>query len=589
MNYTTPTEIQAKAIPMAMAGHDILGSAQTGTGKTAAFAIPLINKLIEDPSATALILTPTRELAEQVMDVLHQLLNKRRDIKSALLIGGVPIQKQFLRLKDHPRVIVGTPGRINDHLDRRSINFKNNRILVLDEADRMLDMGFGVQLEDIAKHLPNERQTFMFSATIPKRILALSEKFLNNPQRIKIGATHAPLAKIKQDVLRTTEDGKYSSLLKELDIRTGSVIIFAKTKRKVDQLARKLNEKMGAGAMHGDLRQHQRTRILREFRDQKYRILVATDVAARGLDIPHIEHVINYDLPQAPEDYIHRIGRTARGNAEGSALCFISREDEKYWRAIERLLGGDESGPSAQRGSHNSRPSQRSGQKPRFGAREYDSRSNGDRRSASSSRSSSRSDARPASRDRFEDRNSRSDERPASRGRFEDRNSRSDARPASRSRFADSGNPRSDARPASRSRFSDSANSRSDARPAARGRFSDSGNPRSDARPAARGRFSDSANSRSDARPASRGRFSDSANSRSDARPASRGRFSDSGNPRSDTRPATNSRFADSRNSRPETRVARPPSTRVNPTKKPYGPQNRPLRPKKREEESFLD
>ncbi len=514
MNYTTPTEIQAKAIPMAMAGHDILGSAQTGTGKTAAFAIPLINKLIEDPEATALILTPTRELAEQVMDVIHQLLNKRRDIKSALLIGGMPIQKQFLRLREHPRVIVGTPGRINDHLDRRSLNFKNNRILVLDEADRMLDMGFGIQLEAIAKHLPKERQTFMFSATIPKRILALSEKFLNNPQRIKIGATHAPLAKIKQDVQRTTEEGKYAILLKELDIRTGSVIIFAKTKRKVDQLAKKLNEKMGAGAMHGDLRQHQRTRILKEFRDQKYRVLVATDVAARGLDIPHIEHVINYDLPQAPEDYIHRIGRTARGHAEGSALCFISREDEKYWRAIERLLGGDESGPSAQRSSNNSRPAARSGQNSRFGAREYDSRSNGDRRSSSS---------------------------------------RSDARPASRGRFADSGNSRSDARPPARSRFADSGNPRSDARPAARSRFADSGNPRSDSRPPARSHFGDG------------------------------------GNPRSDARPATNNRFADSRNTRPDTRVARPPISRANSTKKPYGPQNRPLRPKKPEEENFLD
>jgi superfamily II DNA/RNA helicase len=587
MNYTTPTEIQAKAIPMAMAGHDILGSAQTGTGKTAAFAIPLINKLIEDPSATALVLTPTRELAEQVMDVLHQLLNKRRDIKSALLIGGMPIQKQFLRLKEHPRVIVGTPGRINDHLDRRSLNFKNNRILVLDEADRMLDMGFGIQLEAIAKHLPAERQTFMFSATIPKRILALSEKFLNNPQRIKIGATHAPLAKIKQDVQRTTEEGKYAILLKELDIRTGSVIIFAKTKRKVDQLAKKLNEKMGAGAMHGDLRQHQRTRILKEFRDQKYRVLVATDVAARGLDIPHIEHVINYDLPQAPEDYIHRIGRTARGLAEGSALCFISREDEKYWRAIERLLGGDESGPSAQRSSNNSRPAARSGQNSRFGAREYDSRSNGDRRSAGS-----RSDARPPSRNRFsDDRNSRSaDARPASRSRFADSGApRSDARPPSRSRFADSGAPRSDARPPSRSRFADSGAPRSDARPPSRSRFGDAGNPRSDARPPSRNRFEDAGNPRSDARPPSRSRFADSGNPRSDARPPSRSRFGDSGNTRSDARPATNNRFADSRNTRPDTRVARPPITRANSTKKPYGPQNRPIRPRKPEEENFLD
>jgi superfamily II DNA/RNA helicase len=626
MGYGEPTEIQAKAIPIAMQGHDILGSAQTGTGKTAAFGIPLVNKLIEDPTACALILTPTRELAEQVIDVIHQLLNKRRDIKTALLIGGMPIQKQFLRLKERPRVIVGTPGRINDHLDRRSLHFKDTRILVLDEADRMLDMGFGVQLEAIAKHLPDERQTFMFSATIPKRILSLSEKFLNEPHRIKVGATHAPLAKIKQDVIRTSEEGKYASLLKELDVRTGSVIIFAKTKRKVDLLAKKLNEKIGAGAMHGDLRQHQRTRILKEFRDQKYRVLVATDVAARGLDIPHIEHVINYDLPQAPEDYIHRIGRTARGLAEGSALCFISREDEKYWRAIERLLGGDESAPSMQRASNNnsSRPqSNRSGQRPGFGARpgarSSDSRPGA--RGRFSDGGSRSSDSRPASRSRFADGPARSgDSRPDSRSRFADSGARSgDSRPDSRSRFpeggarsadsrsrfADGGNTRSDARPAGRSRFSDGA-ARGDSRPDSRSRFADSGNTRSDARPAGRSRFSDSparsgdsrpdsrsrfadnGNTRSDARPAGRSRFSDGAARPGDSRPDSRSRFADSGNTRSDARPAGRSRFAESNSPRSEARTAAPPAARTS-TRKSYGPQNRPAREKRPAEESFLD
>ncbi|MFA6037164.1 MAG: DEAD/DEAH box helicase [Legionellales bacterium] len=590
MNYAQPTEIQAKAIPIAMQGHDILGSAQTGTGKTAAFSIPLINKLIEDPNACALIMTPTRELAEQVITVLHQLLNKCRDIKTALLIGGMPIQKQFLRLKENPRIIVGTPGRINDHLDRRSLNFKNTRILVLDEADRMLDMGFGIQLEAIAKHLPTERQTFMFSATLPKRILSLSEKFMSNPQRIKVGATHAPLARIKQDVIRTTEDGKYASLLKELDLRTGSVIIFAKTKRKVDQLAKKLNEKMGAGAMHGDLRQHQRTRILKEFRDQKYRVLVATDVAARGLDIPHIEHVINYDLPQAPEDYIHRIGRTARGLAEGSALCFISREDEKYWRAIERLLGGDESGPSMQRATNNnsSRPqSSRSGQRPGFGARPG-AGSRG-RFSDGPPRSSFRSDSRSDSRA-----DSRSDARPDSRSRFSDRSSapRSDARPEGRSRFSDrSAAPRSDARPEGRSRFSDrSAAPRSDARPEGRSRFSDrSSAPRSDARPEGRSHFSDrSAAPRSDARPEGRSRFSDRSTApRSDARPEGRSRF-----PNGNTDSRFDARTGSRSDSRPASRTrsdAKPAARQPSLTKKPYGPQNRPFKEKKPAEERLYD
>jgi ATP-dependent RNA helicase DeaD len=629
MQYEQPTEIQAKAIPVALLGTDVLGSAQTGTGKTAAFGIPLVAKLIEDPTASALILTPTRELAEQVMQVLHQLLNKTPQIKTALLIGGVAISQQFIRLKANPRVIVGTPGRINDHLDRRSLSLKSTKILVLDEADRMLDMGFGVQLEEIAKFLPPIRQTFMFSATMPKRIMALSEKFLNNPERIKVGATHAPLAKIKQEVIRVSEDSKYESLLKEIANRVGSILIFAKTKRRVDLLAQKLNQKMGTGAMHGDLRQHQRTRVLREFRDQKYRILVATDVAARGLDIPHIEHVINYDLPQAPEDYIHRIGRTARGeSAQGSSLCFISREEEKYWRAIERLLGGDESGPCMQRapsrGQNNSAP--RRGGDSRFRGEARGSSAGAPQRKgrfgdAPSSHSRSRSsDAKPG-RSRFSDSGSAQPGRsrfsdsgsaqPAhNRGRF------SDAQPG-RGRSSDSGSAQpannrgrfSDAKPG-RSRFSDSgsaqpANNRgrfSDAQPG-RSRFSDSKSAQpadnrgrfSDAKPG-RSRFSDGgaapANNRgrfSDAQPG-RSRFADSgsaqpANSRgrfSDAKPA-RSRFSDGGAAPSNNR----GRFSDAKGSvnpraRTDSRSDSRPA-RVT-TGKPYGPQNRPVRRKPEED-----
>ena len=561
MQYAEPTEIQARAIPIAMQGHDILGSAQTGTGKTAAFGIPLVNKLIEDPEAAALILTPTRELAEQVIDVLHQLLNKRRDIKTALLIGGMPIQKQFLRLKERPRVIVGTPGRINDHLDRRSLSLKQVKILVLDEADRMLDMGFGVQLEEIAKYLPEQRQTFMFSATMPKRIISLADKFLTLPQRIKVGVTHAPLARIKQDIVRTSEDKKYAALLQELSKREGSIIIFAKTKRKVDLLAKKLNQEVGTAAMHGDLRQHQRTRVLKEFREQKYRILVATDVAARGLDIPHIEHVINYDLPQAPEDYIHRIGRTARGLAQGSALCFISREDEKYWRAIERLLGGDESAPSMQRAPARNTRNNGSAQRQSYGRGGSDQpRSNSrfgnvDSRGEAKPRSRSRfgdkdaqqTDARPGSRSRFADRDTpRSDARPGSRSRFGDKDApRSDARPGSRSRFADKDTPRSDARPGSRSRFADKDAPRSDARTGSRSRFADRDAQQTDARTGSRSRFADRDAQQTDARPGSRSRFADRDAPRSDARTGSRSRFADKDAPRSDARPGSRSRFAD--------------------------------------------
>ena len=632
MNYANPTEIQAKAIPLALQGHDILGSAQTGTGKTAAFGIPLVNKLIEDPTACALILTPTRELAEQVIDVLHQLLNKRRDIKTALLIGGMPIQKQFLRLKERPRVIVGTPGRINDHLDRRSLHFKETRILVLDEADRMLDMGFGIQLEAIAKHLPEQRQTFMFSATIPKRILSLADKFLNNPQRVKVGHTHAPLAKIKQDVVRTSEDKKYDTLLKELDLRTGSVIIFAKTKRRVDLLAKKLQEKMGAGAMHGDLRQHQRTRILKEFRDQKYRVLVATDVAARGLDIPHIAHVINYDLPQAPEDYIHRIGRTARGFAEGSALCFISREDEKYWRAIERLLGGDESGPCMQRGpsagaaprsrqrpgfgarSNDSRSSskprfgERSGsrfgdEKPRFGARSADDRPRGQRSAGSNSSrfadDRSRAPARSADGNgpRFSDERSRS-ARPAgsNNSRFADDRSRSSGRPSGSngSRFADDRN-RAPARSSegNGSRFGDDRN-RAPARSSEGNgsRFADDRN-RAPARSSEGNgsRFAGDRN-RAPARSADNNgsRFSDE-RSRNPARAGGNGSRFASDRPRSPAHAdgGNGSRFGNDKPRSAGRFADKPAARKTFVAKKSYGPQNRPASLKKLPEEKLLD
>jgi len=341
MQFTTPTPIQAQAIPLALAGKDVLGTAQTGTGKTAAFAIPMITKLINSPECAALILTPTRELAAQVLKMTRGLLNKSNSIETALIIGGESIYKQNAQLKRRPRIIVGTPGRINDHLTRGSLKIKNVAFLVLDETDRMLDMGFSVQLDKIIKYLPKERQTLMFSATLPRNILKLSEKYLYKPERVAVGSTSLPAIKIKQEVIHTSPTNKYADLLKELDVRKGSVIIFVKTKRGAQKLSDKLNrEERSADTIHGDLQQRRRDRVITAFREQKHRIMVATDVAARGLDIPHIAHVINYDLPQCPEDYIHRIGRTARAGAEGSALCMICPEDNKKWRAISKLIGG---------------------------------------------------------------------------------------------------------------------------------------------------------------------------------------------------------------------------------------------------------
>ena len=361
IQFLKPTPIQAKTIPLALAGHDVLGSAQTGTGKTGAFGIPLITQLMARPEAAALILTPTRELAAQVAAALQQMIPVG-DIKTALLIGGESMPKQFKQLQQKPRLIVGTPGRVNDHLKRGSLKLHNGRFLVLDEADRMLDMGFGVQIETVLKRFPDEHQTLMFSATMPKSIVKLSGKYLNNPQRIAIGSVTAPILKIQQEMVRTTSEQKYTHLLAELEAREGSVLIFVKTKfgtqRLADKLCRGTHE---AQAIHGDLQQRRRDRVIRSFRDKKYRILVATDVAARGLDIPHIAHVINYDLPQCPEDYIHRIGRTARAGANGAAVNLLTPEDNAKWRAIHRLIHGKEDEmsaphPSSRRKNKNRKP-----------------------------------------------------------------------------------------------------------------------------------------------------------------------------------------------------------------------------------------
>ena len=339
MKYTTPTPIQAKAIPIALEGHDIMGSAQTGTGKTAAFAIPLIERLLTNPHGSALVLTPTRELGKQIMDIMHQLLGPKSHIKTAFIIGGESMGKQFSQLRANPRLIVGTPGRINDHLQRKSLKLDDTDFLVLDETDRMLDMGFSVQLERIFKYMPEERQTLMFSATLPKNILKMSDQYLTNPKRIAVGETNVIAKNIKQDVIRIEQDKKYQELTDQLDVRSGSVIVFVKTKHGADRMAKNLRrDGFTSEALHGDLRQNKREKVMQNFRKQNFRVLIATDIAARGLDVPHIEHVVNYDLPQVAEDFIHRMGRTARAGAEGSAISFVSGQDGRKWKAIEQLL-----------------------------------------------------------------------------------------------------------------------------------------------------------------------------------------------------------------------------------------------------------
>lgn len=347
MKYDTPTPIQAQCIPLALDGRDVMGSAQTGTGKTAAFAIPLVNNLMNDANISALVLTPTRELGKQVMDIMHQLLGRESNINTAFLIGGDAMSKQLKQIQKKPRLIVGTPGRINDHLERGSLKLEHTRFLVLDEMDRMLDMGFSVQLDRINKHLPKKRQTLMFSATMPKSIMKVAQQYLKNPERIAVGSTIQPAKNIKQEVIKVGQEHKYDELLRQLETRAGTIVMFVKTKYGTERMAKRLKKDgYEADALHGDLKQSRRARVVQNFRDMKFQILVATDVAARGLDIPHIEHVINYDLPQVPEDFIHRIGRTARAGAKGEAVSFVSPQEARKWFAIEQLLDPNMKGAS---------------------------------------------------------------------------------------------------------------------------------------------------------------------------------------------------------------------------------------------------
>ncbi|WP_168455535.1 DEAD/DEAH box helicase [Wolbachia endosymbiont of Ctenocephalides felis wCfeJ] len=340
-NLFIPTPIQIQAIPLALQGKDILGSAQTGTGKTLAFAIPLVAKLLDGSNAnSALVIVPTRELAQQVTSEIRKLLLQNSRLKIALLIGGEPIFRQLNQLQKKPQIVIGTPGRIIDHIERKTLMAHNVNTLVLDEMDRMFDMGFGIQIEEIMKYLPKIRQTLMFSATLPGDIVKLAEKYLDRPERVSIEYEVTISTKIKQEIVYASEPEKYDKLITQLCQRKGSIIIFVKTKQGADQLANKLRkDSYSALAIHGDLRQHKRERVINSFRRGRNQIMVATDVASRGLDIPHVQHVINYDIPQSQADYIHRVGRTARAGAEGYALSFITPQDKRRLPALSNETG----------------------------------------------------------------------------------------------------------------------------------------------------------------------------------------------------------------------------------------------------------
>lgn len=336
MGFTSPTPVQQATIPAALEGKDILGTAQTGTGKTGAFGIPILASLYKHPGKVALILAPTRELAAQIQKVLHQ-MSKGSSLVSTLVVGGESFQRQARDLREGVDFIVATPGRLNDHLEQGTVSLSKVGYLVLDEADRMLDMGFLPQVHQIEKHLPKKRQTLLFAATLPTEVMALTKTLLRNPVRVAIGQTSQPIAQVKQQTIRTTIECKTNVILKEMETRAGRILIFTRTKSRAERLARLFNNKGHKVVhLHGGRSQHQRKQALDRFRNGSHRIMVATDLAGRGIDVVDIEHVINFDVPATRDDYIHRIGRTGRCGKTGFALNLLTAQD----RGGEQIISG---------------------------------------------------------------------------------------------------------------------------------------------------------------------------------------------------------------------------------------------------------
>jgi ATP-dependent RNA helicase RhlE len=340
MGYVEPTAIQLRAIPLIIAGSDVIGSAQTGTGKTAAFALPILSKLAEHkPQPRLLVLEPTRELAAQVETALRD-FSRFTNLRVAVIFGGVGYERQKQALRSGVDVLVATPGRLLDHLQQGTCKLDHIEYLVLDEADRMLDMGFLPDVRRILDRCPRNRHTSLFSATIPPEIETLIKWAMRNPQTIEIGARRTPAENVKH-VIYPVSDVQKTDLLLELLKRVNydSVIVFCRTKHGADRIAGLLKRNNHAVAvLHSNRTQREREQALKGFREGRFEVLVATDIAARGLDIADVSHVINYDVPQHPEDYIHRIGRTGRAEATGDAFTLMTAEDSRHVQAIERFI-----------------------------------------------------------------------------------------------------------------------------------------------------------------------------------------------------------------------------------------------------------
>ena len=333
------TPIQSETIPLALAGKDVIGQAQTGTGKTAAFGLPMLEKIDPDRhELQGLVIAPTRELAIQTQEELYR-LGRDKKVRVQAVYGGADIGRQIRGLKDRPHIVVGTPGRMLDHINRHTLKLGTVQTLVLDEADEMLNMGFLEDIEKIISQVPDQRQTLLFSATMPPAIKNIGVKFMKNPHHVKIKAKEMTADLIDQYYVRAKEYEKFDIMTRLFDVQTPELtIVFGRTKRRVDELARGLEARgYRAEGIHGDLSQQKRMSVLRSFKSGHLDILVATDVAARGLDISGVTHVYNYDIPQDPESYVHRIGRTGRAGKGGMSVTFVTPNEMDYLHVIENL------------------------------------------------------------------------------------------------------------------------------------------------------------------------------------------------------------------------------------------------------------
>lgn len=421
--YTAPTEIQTQAIPSVLEGKDIIGCAQTGTGKTAAFVLPVLSRIETNPQkgkkkkTRVLVVVPTRELAVQAEQAVRR-YGRFMDIRTIAVYGGTQINKQIKQLRSGIEIVTATPGRLLDHIQRKTIDLSNVEMLILDEADRMLDMGFIDDIRKIVKQIPKERQTMLFSATMPAAIKKLTKSIQKSPQMIQIGQQNNPIETITQHIYPVPKPQKMDLLLHLLEReKMDSVLVFSRTKRGADKICKKLSKsRVNAVAIHSDRTQRQRLRALEGFKSGKYRVMVATDIAARGINVEGISHVINFDIPGYAEDYIHRIGRTGRADATGDAVTFVAEDEIKNLLKIERFIErrfeptiADDfeytykvdirSNPKAGQSKSGGRSKSGSGRRgKRKNSKKYNSAKSGNRRSKSGSPNSRRGKAKSSKR-----------------------------------------------------------------------------------------------------------------------------------------------------------------------------------------------